>query len=472
MEPKHIVVIETGSSGIRGAAAAVDATSGITLLAVEEAPAADSVRYGRVQNAREASARIDEIIRRLENNPAVAPASVSAVFIANGGRSLSSAASEATVGQTADSEVTPTVIERLRNEARYNLGTDRDIIAVFPRRYFVDNAEVKNVVGSFGRNIRGEFTFVTCSPENLRNLQRVKVSSHEREIPREFITRLEAQCAAALTDSDRQLGCVFLDFGAETTTMAVFRDGAMQMAAALPMGSRNITRDLSVGLSITEESAEDLKITKGQAVNERANIDAPDAQTREIINFVSARVGEIVANVVNRLTQEGFKPAELPAGIVVEGRGSRLEGFIETLEAQTRMKVRRAAVDRSIRSVATDIKPADYFDLVSLVQFAATRFDLDCLTLPVEIDAAAAAGPSVPGSALRPGRRVVAEDDPHLLDDEDDLDSPVTVNEEDDDELPPPDPSPEVTRRNLLERLKNWIAPKAEDDNLDDEEDE
>ncbi len=468
MTTRHIVALEIGSSRIKGTAAAVDPAAGITVLAVEETPSADSVRYGRVQNAREASTRVEEIIRRLENNPAVAPATVSAVVVANGGRSLASASSEATVNFAADSEVTPVILERLHKEARYNLGTDRDVLAIAPKRYFVNNAEVKTIVGSFGKSIRGEFTFLTCSPENLRNLQRVKMTSHDHELRREYVTRLLAQTEMALTDSDRQLGCLYLDFGAQTTTMAVFRDGAMQMACTLPMGSQNITHDLASGLSMTEESAENLKITKGEAVNERANIDAPDAETREVINFVSARVGEIIANVIHRLTQCGFKTSELTAGIVVSGGGARLKGFVETLEAQTKMKVRRVAIDRSIRPASADINIEEIFDLLALVKFAAAHYDIDCLDFPAGNHAAAAATAATQGA--RPARRrSLSENDPNLL--EDDMDEPLDQPDNiiDDDELPEPDVDPNVTRRSLLARFKDWIAPKV-DDNLDEEE--
>lgn len=476
MEPKYIAALEIGSSRIKGTVAAVDATAGINVLAVEETPSADSVRYGRVQNAREASARVEEIIRRLENNPAVAPARISAVFVANGGRSLASASSEATVNLSADSEVSALTLERLHKEARYNLGTDRDVLAVIPKRYFADNVEMKTIVGSFGKAIRGEFTFLTCSPENLRNLQRVKMTSGERELHCEYVTRLIAQTEMALTDSDRQLGCLYLDFGAQTTTMAVFRDGALQMACVLPMGSQNITRDLSVGLSMTEDSAENLKITKGEAVNERANISAPDAETREVINFVSARVGEIVANVIHRLTQAGFKPAELTAGIVVSGGGARLKGFAETLEAQTKMKVRPAAVDRSISARSASIDLAGAFDLLALVKYAASHYDIGCLEFPERTAPAAQTDVARPGAqrvaaAAAARKAPMDENDPRLL--EDDLDEPLDQPDnviDDPDELPEPGPDPDTTRRSLIERLKNWIAPKV-DDNLDDEND-
>lgn len=483
MEPKYVAAIEIGSSKIKGIVASVDATAGITVLAVEESPTADSVRYGRVQNAREVGTLVDDIIRRLENNPQLGQRPVTAVFVANGGRSLSSSAAEATVRQGADVEVTAQTLERLHKEARYNLATDRDVLAIAPRRYYADNTEVKKIVGSFGNVIRGEFTFITASPENKRNLDRVEINSHGEHIAREYVTRLLAQTEMALTDSDRQLGCVYVDFGAETTTVAVFRDGALQMARTLPMGSSNITRDLCVGLSMTDEAAEHIKCTRGQAMADRINIDAPDAATREIINYVSARAGEIIANINHTVTEAGFKAADLPAGFVISGGGSRLRGFNEMLEQQTRMKVRPAAVDRSIRVQTPGVSAADHFDVIALVKYAAAHSDMNCLgdvpvTAKAEADetaaAAAAAAPATAAARVgQTGRRVIAEDDPALLKDDLDepLDQPDNINgddEDDGDDLPKPGRSATETRRKLLEKFKNWFT-QPDDDNVDDD---
>lgn len=468
---KYIAAIEIGSSRIKGIVASVDDTAAITVLAVEELDSGETVRYGRVQNAREVSLRVNEIIQRLENSPKVAPGRISAIFVANGGRSLSSAFAEATVKLGGEAEINDQTLQRLHKEARYNLATDREILAIAPRRFSVDGAEVKKIIGAFGNVVRGEFTFLTASPENRRALDRVKIESQGNDIPRDYVTRLLAQTEMALSDSDRQVGCVYIDFGAETTTIAVFREGALMMAATLPMGSANITRDLCAGLSITAETAENIKITKGKAVVERVNIQAPDDETREIINYVSARAGEIVANINNCIAQAGFKPADLAAGIVLSGGGARMTGFAEMLEAQTRMKVRRAAVDASILSTDPRIIPAEHFDIIALVKYAAAHSGINCIDRP-----AISATPEEPGeetqrhTAARTAgsrRRDIDLDDPDLLsddEDEEDFEQPDNVND-DPDELPEPGLDAPTTRENLLKRLRNWIAPKVVDDN-------
>lgn len=483
MKSKYIVAIEIGSSRIKGVVASVDETASICVLAVDEVDSGECVRYGRVQNAREVAERVNEIIRHLENSPKVAPGRVSAVFIANGGRSVSSAFADATLNQGGEAEITSQTLERLHREARYNLATDREVLAIAPRHYFVDNTEVKKVVGAYGTTLRGEFTIMTCSAENRRALDRVSVESQQKPVPRDYVTRLLAQTEMALTDSERELGVVFVDFGAETTSMAVFRDGSLQLACTLPMGSANITRDLSAGLSTTMPAAENIKKTKGKAVAERVNFTAPDAETREIINYVSARAGEIIANINNRLTDAGFKASDLPGGIVVAGGGARLKGFGEMLEAQTKLKVRHAAVDASI-AMACGGNAADNFDVISLVKYAAAHSDIDCLAIPegavapAEVpgksEAAAAATAARNGAVADYGRRSApAEDDPGLLDD--DPDQPENVNDEGD-ELPVQGATAEETRKGLLKALKrftgkfnDYFRPPQEDEGGMDE---
>ena len=97
MDSKYVAVIEIGSSKIKGMVAAVDATADISVLAVEETDSGDAVRYGRVQNAREVSSRVADIIRRLENSRTLTGAEISSIFVAAGGRSVNSSFAEASL---------------------------------------------------------------------------------------------------------------------------------------------------------------------------------------------------------------------------------------------------------------------------------------------------------------------------------------------------------------------------------------
>ncbi len=485
MESRYIVAVEIGSSKIKGIVAAVDEAAGITVIAVEETDSADSVRHGRVQNAREVGIRVNEIIRRLENNPRLANGTIRSVYVSNGGRSVVSRPAQADISLGGDVEITAMTLEKLHKEARYNLATDRDVLAISDRRFTVDGTEVKKIVGTFGSSVRGEFTIVTVSPENRRNLERVRIESRGTDIPRQYIPRPVALADMLLSDSERQLGSVLIDFGAETTTLAVYRDNALQLMATLPMGGVNITRDLSTGLGVTVEVAENIKMTKGRAVAERLKNMTADDESAEIVNYVSARAGEIIANVVNYLEHADIKIGDLPGGIVITGGGSQLAGLDEMLATQTKAKVRHAAIDATIGGAPYNtVKNAD---VIAMVRYAAAQSADTCLvfadtatdTAETERGAAAqgATGRPTVRTTERPAqtytpaqsgtRRAPALDDPGLLhDDPDDiLVDPVI----DDDELPTPEKgeSANVTRKRLLERLKTFFTKPTEDDDLD-----
>lgn len=459
MEPTYVVALEIGSSKIKGIVAAADATRHVTVIAIEETDAADCVRRGRIQNPVEVSTRVSDIIRRFENNTRLSGARISQIFVARGGRSTFSQQTSADVRLGSDMEITQSTLDKLHNEARYSLATDRDILAISDRRFVVDGAEVKKLIGSFGNAIHGEFTIVTQAPDNLRNLDRVKIESRGSDVPRHYIPRTIAQADMMLSDSERQLGCLLIDFGAETTSIAVYREDSLQVLAVLPFGSSVITRDLSNGMGITIEEAEKLKITRGVCVD-RSKTTPGEGENAEIANYISSRVGEIIANIINYVEQAGFKLSDLGGGIIVTGGGTRLKGFTDMLEAQAKAKVRVAVVDSTVTSPAGNSN--EHLDVIALVKYALANYaNASCIELPKD------AAPAIPETPAFTGTRVISEDDPKLLIDDEEDDDKL------DEELPPQAETPEKTRSKILKRLKDWfVINEEEESELDENQDD
>lgn len=458
MKSRYIAAIEIGSSKIRGIVASVDDNSAPAVIAVEETDSGDSVRHGRVQNAREVATRVNELIRRLENNPRLAGGRITSVFVSEGGRSMQSRQASAELRFPGDVEITSQILDKLHREARYNMATDHDVLAVSDRRFVVGNTTMKKVIGTFGNAVRGEFTFVTASPDNRRNLDRVKIESHQTDIPRHYVPRAVALSNMVLSDAERQRGVLLIDFGAETTTLAVYDDDALQLMATLPMGSDNITRDLANGLRLTADAAENLKITKGRAVAERVKNPDPDPEVAEIINYVSSRTGEIIANVVNYINHAGIKLTDLAGGIVIAGGGSKLVGLADMIQKQANdLHVRQAVIDSTI--ARAPYNSPDYADVIAMVKYAIDNYDVNCIEFPVT-EQVAEFGPSVAEAAAP--RQTYDENDPRLL-----------LDDEEADELPEPGIDADTTRRTLLERFRSWLTqPKDTDlDNEDENED-
>ncbi len=420
MDTRHIVVLEIGSSKIKGLAAAIGELGEINVLAVEETPLTNSVRYGKIQNVQEVSTHVNDIIRKFENNPNIAPRKVKDIYLALGGRSLTTVTAQAQAKFPNSIEISPETVERLKREASFGLVTDKLNLEMIPHAFFVDNSEVKNVVGVVGSHVRAEFSAVVISPSIRENLDRLKFDG--RTLDRHYVVRPTALADLVLSASEKQLGCVLVDLGAETTTICIYKGDMLQTIVTLPIGSRNITRDLMVGLSMTEDSAEMAKIRVGSATP----VETSTSTDAEINNYIVARAGEIVANILHQIEVAGFKPQALRGGIILTGGGAYLRNIDKLMEAQSKMPVRLAAVDSSLQFKGSGYDRNSNIDLLAIAKYAAEKSDIECLTPapePVEEPAPEPKPADVYDDqpARYGGRRPYVDDDSLLEDDDDDI---------------------------------------------------
>lgn len=418
MDNRYIVAIEIGSSKIKGLAASVGSLGDINVIAIEECKVNNCVRYGNVRNVQEVSSHVNDILRKLENNPRISPRKISDVFVAMGGRTLSVVPTQAQANFPNAIEISAETISRLEREASFNLVTDKTTIEMLPHTFYVDNSETANVVGTVGSHLRAEFSAVVISPVSSRNLDMIKFG--ERNPRRHYAVRPLVLADLLLTPTERQLGCALVDFGAETTTLTVYKNDVLQTIITLPIGSRNITRDLMAGLSMTEDNAETAKA--------HTPADSTGSTDIEINNYINARAGEIIANIHHQLETAGYRAANLPSGIILTGGGAKLRGFDRMLEAQTKIPVRLANIDGSIRFKGNGFDRTDNADILALALYAVEHTDTDCLEpLPASEKSEE---PDFGHEDTREthshgyGRRRVNVDDESLLqDDSDDIDN-------------------------------------------------
>lgn len=488
MDNRYIVAIEIGSSKIKGLAASVGALGDINVIAIEECKVNNCVRYGSIRNVQEVSAHVNDILRKLENNPRIAPRKISEVFVAIGGRSLSVVRAQAKASFPNAIEISSETISRMEREASFDLVSDKTTLQMLPHTFYVDNSETRNVVGTVGTQLRAEFSAIVISPVSRRNLEMVKFG--ERNPARHYVVRPIVLADLLLSSSEKQLGCALVDFGAETTTITVYKNDVLQTIITLPIGSRNITRDLMAGMSMTEENAELAKWN--------TPVEALTSTDIEINNYINARAGEIIANILHQLEAAGYRAQSLPAGIILTGEGSKLRDFDRQLEAQSKMTVRIANLEGSMQFKGTGFDRTDNADLLAVARYAAEKTDANCLTpLPEpEQEQEETYGRDnygyAPAGERHTGygpRHVDYDDDSLLEDDSDDVekDDIPTVKArnrkptrkpkpddydndygyEEDDEEGGDDESGIISR--FKEKLaKFWTKPEPADDDLDD----
>lgn len=385
MDHKYIVGLEIGSSHIRAAVGSVDDNGVMTLLAIEEENAVDVVRYGAIQNVDELSNRVRLLIKRLENNNSVSPRKIKGMYVAVGGRSTMSVSREVVRQYNDETEITAAIIEQMKEEAKMSGLSERTVVEVLPRGFVVDNLEVGNPAGNYGKSIVADINLIICKPKVLRNIDVALGKLQDITVKGRYVRQI-AIANLVLSSDEKMLGCMLVDFGAETTTCSVYKKGTLRYLATLPLGSRNITRDV-MSLQYTEDRAEEIKRAIGDAVNIETNYRKHDfdGDADEVNNYIRARAGEIAANIIEQIKYAGYKPADLGGGIIIVGSGAKLKGFTELLAKQSELKVRLGNLPNTIRITDPRLQSFEMLDIVALLNTVARNNPAECMDAPAEI---------------------------------------------------------------------------------------
>lgn len=380
---KYIAAVEISSSKVIGAIGRVSADGRLNVIAIEKAKILEYVRYGIIQNVEETSNVLIRIIQQLQSRASISPRTIDALYIGIAGRSMRNIHKESIRNLGEDSEITDQIIDEIKDEMmQADIDNSLEIIDAMPRTFYVNKAETKLPVGVVGNSIRAEFDLIVCRQQIRRNISKMIQEKTHLQIKELIITPL-ALADMVLSDEEKRLGCMLVDMGAETTTVSIYKDDKLHYLATLPLGSRNITRDIT-SLNVLEERAEELKTQSGNAMQQEtpSTLSFNGIKLADINNLVVARAEEIVANIIKQKSYAEFEDKQLSAGIVVAGGGFKLNGLVTLLESQSNMNVRIAKTPDFIILEDTKASALEHAQVISLL-YAATKYsDNQCLTIP------------------------------------------------------------------------------------------
>lgn len=277
---RYIAAIEISSSKIIGAVGRISSDGELNVIALEQEQqkGEEAVRYGIIHNLEETSMRIARIIANLERKPELGHRKIKGAFVGLSGRSVKSIPTNVSINLARDTEITTEILNRLKGDAlRTAIDPSLEIVDAVPRTYRVGNTDTISPKGIVGNSISATFDLIVCRPELKRNITRTIVEKLNLRIEGFIVTALAA-AHLILTPDEKRLGCMLVDMGAETTTVTIHKNGCMRYFATIPMGGRNITRDIT-SLNMLEEKAEETKITSGNAI-------APDIPSTLNINGI------------------------------------------------------------------------------------------------------------------------------------------------------------------------------------------
>ena len=358
---QYIVAFEIGSSKIVGAIADKSSSGYVTVRMLEEERLINSVRHGEVKNVENIKGAINRILRRLENR---INGRITEVFVGISGRSLHSEITEANRDLDSSNAITDQIIDRIIQESMRTTSNNYDTIDVVPRAFYVDNKETDSPSGQFGSKISIKLNRIVAKPAIKISLKRVMEPTIE--VRRYIVTPLAA-ADEILSPEEKSLGCMFVDMGAETTEVAIYKNGSLLYFTTLPLGGRNITKDIENGLTIIEADAERVKKNIHNPLelsNESINIEG--VNSADAAQYISARAGEIIANIIRQIPYANLNNEDIK-NIVLIGGGAQLQGFNKKLEEAAKINVRTGTVPHTLNILDQTINRPEYIQILSLL---------------------------------------------------------------------------------------------------------
>lgn len=327
-----IVAIELGSSKVTGIAGKKNSDGSIQIFAYAREEASSFIRKGVVCNIDKMALSLTSIINKLE---AELEASIAKVYVGIGGQSLRSKKNFIVRQLEEETKIQKELIDSIMESNRHTPYAELEILEVIPQEYKVKNSYITDPIGMVSNQIEGHFLNIVARSSIKQNI----ISSFEQaniEIAGFLISPM-SMADAVLTDVEKRSGCVLVDFGADTTTVSVYKNDILRHLAVLPLGGNNLTKDIS-SLQIEEPDAEILKIKYGCAYtdtedkeleNKTYSIDEKRTISAKTLNdIVEARTEEIIANVINQIDLSGCRD-KLTAGVVLTGGGANLKKLTE-----------------------------------------------------------------------------------------------------------------------------------------------
>lgn len=373
---EYIVAIELGSSKIVGIAGYRNENNKLVVSAIEEVNATNIIKRGCVQNVDEVFSCVKRIKMKLENR--LAPAKIVKTFVGVGGASVSAEEKVTSRSFHEDSIIKQAHIQKLEEECRGMMPSTIDTLEIVSTGYIIDGRAERKASGVTGTTIEAHYKAITAKPVLKRNIDRCIIERLKLPIAG-YITSALATADVVLSKDERILGCMLVDFGAETTTVSIYKNDALVLLETLPMGGRNITRDI-MSLNLVSTEAEHLKIASGMAKgfknenNVRLKFEGDnmvEIDLAKLTTVVEARSKEIIANVEEQIKRSGLERKELTAGVIVIGGAAKLRGWIELLEDRLNMKVRVGTLNKEIQAVEKEYSQiGDYMQAVGLLYAA------------------------------------------------------------------------------------------------------
>jgi len=392
-KPKIIAAIDVGSSKISTLVGQVtgDPATGETSINIVGAAQSESkgIKKGQIVNIEET---VEATISSIEAAERMAGYNLDTAYVSIGGAHIHSQNSHGVVAVSdPNGEITENDVDRaIEAASAVSLPVSREIIFVVPREFIVDGESgVRDAVGMSGVRLEVDTHIISAASAALKNAKKA-INEVGIKIEETVFSGL-ASAEAVLTPTEKELGCVLIDVGGGTTSIAAFIDGAIVYSGVIPIGAKNVTNDLAIGLRVSLETAEKIKIALSQKKKkdqeENDELDLEDLNITEIKKIskktliegiIRPRLNEIFSIVKIELEKEGVSN-RIPAGAIITGGGAETVGVIDSAKRVLSVPV-RIGFPKGIGGLIDDVITPAFSTCVGLILYGAKVRPIENLT--------------------------------------------------------------------------------------------
>jgi len=392
-----IAGIELGSSKVATLIAQVSTDpvtfeSSINIVGVSSLES-KGVKKGQIVDIEET---VEAAIASVEAAERMAGYNLDNAYVALGGAHIVSQNSHGVVAVSdPEGEINIDDIDRvIEGASAVSIPSSREVVHVIPREFIVDGeAGVKDAVGMSGVRLEVDTHIITASSSAIKNLRKA-VNEIGIEIEELVFSGL-ASAEAVLSNTEKELGCVVVDIGGGTTSVAAFNDGAISYSGVIPIGAKNVTNDLAIGLRVSLEAAEKIKVflsnsaAKGKKPKEEES-DALDLESlgisevkrvskRTLVDgIIRPRLNEIFTMVRLELDKAGVAN-RVPSGVIITGGGAETSDSEESARRMLSLPV-RIGKPKGVNGLIDDVINPAFATCVGLVIYGARLEPKESLT--------------------------------------------------------------------------------------------
>jgi len=337
------------------------------------------IKKGLVIDIEKATEAIEKSIEKAEK---MAGYKIDRAFVSVGGPHISSLNSHGLVAITnPNQEINESDVVRVIEAAQaVSLSSTRQIIEVVPCDFTVDGqGGIKNPVGMTGVRLEVDTHIITASQTNIKNIQRC-LSDLGIEIEG-FVFSGLSSAEAVLTDTEKELGVVLIDIGGGKTDLCLYSEGSLLHSSSLPIGGKHVTNDIAVGLRVSLDSAEKIKIYLSKKMNnlsmkkKMSEIDLSELKLQEEIENISIKT--LLDEIINPRLEEIFKLIyeeieksglikSIPSGLVLTGGGALTVGIMDVAKKVIGLPV-RVGVPEKVGGLIDEILDPSYATTIGLI---------------------------------------------------------------------------------------------------------